>query len=373
MWFWAGFYVSAFYGNVSPESRGPTGAEGILWHDSIRSEAWELRTYTETAFISPDGTPEKAYFTQLISDAISEEEGARNITTTANDGSVIWNRGRNVFAPSDSSETSFPGPLEGGSFAAGTVTPLHQWSQGSPGLAANSYGICGPTMDGNGSPEQTCAAQTVNAGTQLFETDYLLYSLGRANEMGYASGALLAWLGSSYTAMLTTPGYNPYLIDAGQIPVVNTAGQYFPNYPSTMVGFSPARAAYTTLKTNGDPDGYAAYVISGLSYLTGQPNGTAAWEFMAGGGGVTPAYNWSAFSTLPKWALLPRGAVLPQVSSCDLNNDGSVDAADVQSAINQALGTTACTGDLVGTGTCTVVDVQRVINASLGGICRLGQ
>jgi hypothetical protein len=94
----------------------------------------------------------------------------------------------------------------------------------------------------------------------------------------------------------------------------------------------------------------------------------AAWNFM------TSNYPWSNFSTVPKWSMWPRGgAVLAQASSCDLNSDGSVDAADVQSAINQALGTAACTGGLAGTGSCTVVDVQRVINASLGGVCRLGQ
>jgi hypothetical protein len=60
-------------------------------------------------------------------------------------------------------------------------------------------------------------------------------------------------------------------------------------------------------------------------------------------------------------------------SACDLLQQGSVDAADVQAAINQALGISPCTNaDLQGNGTCTVVDVQRVINAALGGSCLLG-
>ena len=61
-------------------------------------------------------------------------------------------------------------------------------------------------------------------------------------------------------------------------------------------------------------------------------------------------------------------------SACDLNADGNVDSVDVQSAISQAIGTTACSNaDLVGNGVCSVVDVQRVANAASGQSCRVGR
>jgi hypothetical protein len=60
----------------------------------------------------------------------------------------------------------------------------------------------------------------------------------------------------------------------------------------------------------------------------------------------------------------------PAVSKCDLTGDGIVDVSDVQSAINQSLGTASCTnGDIDKDGSCNVVDVQRIINAALGGAC----
>ena len=40
-----------------------------------------------------------------------------------------------------------------------------------------------------------CTPPKTSAATSLFESDYILYALGRANELGYPSGALLAWLG----------------------------------------------------------------------------------------------------------------------------------------------------------------------------------
>ena len=70
---------------------------------------------------------------------------------------------------------------------------------------------------------------------------------------------------------------------------------------------------------------------------------------------------WCAF---PVWAQ-SNGA-------CDLAAPfGTINAADVDAAINMALGTIPCTANVAGSGVCNVVVVQRVVNASLpGGTCR---
>src|SRR5689334_14157797 len=57
---------------------------------------------------------------------------------------------------------------------------------------------------------------------------------------------------------------------------------------------------------------------------------------------------------------------------CDLTQDGKVDAADVQVAINGSLGLSTCNANILGTGVCNVVVVQRVVNASLGQSCVTG-
>ncbi len=73
------------------------------------------------------------------------------------------------------------------------------------------------------------------------------------------------------------------------------------------------------------------------------------------------------------FSLAVLGTGTGSAGSCDLNQDGAVDVADVQLAIDQALGTTPCTtADLLQSGQCNVVDVQRVINAALGGACVTG-
>jgi hypothetical protein len=57
---------------------------------------------------------------------------------------------------------------------------------------------------------------------------------------------------------------------------------------------------------------------------------------------------------------------------CDLNNDGAVNATDVQLAINMTLGLSTCQANIDGTGVCNAVVVQRVINAADGGSCMVG-
>ena len=85
-----------------------------------------------------------------------------------------------------------------------------------------------------------------------------------------------------------------------------------------------------------------------------------------------------AYDLLGKTYATPRSlgayeASSGQALSCDLNGDGKIDVADVQKAVNQALGVSACSnGDLSMNGTCDVTDVQRVVSASLGGPCVIG-
>ena len=69
---------------------------------------------------------------------------------------------------------------------------------------------------------------------------------------------------------------------------------------------------------------------------------------------------------------LSAGSVGGGVAPCDPDNDGVVNVADVQRAINMDLGTLACTLDVEGTGVCDIAVVQRLINAALGLSCVTG-
>lgn len=62
-------------------------------------------------------------------------------------------------------------------------------------------------------------------------------------------------------------------------------------------------------------------------------------------------------------------AAMAQTSACDLDANGAVNVADVNSAVSMALGTAPCTANVEGLNTCTVVTVQRIVNSALGQPC----
>jgi hypothetical protein len=65
---------------------------------------------------------------------------------------------------------------------------------------------------------------------------------------------------------------------------------------------------------------------------------------------------------------LMAGLAWPQ-NPCDLNQNGTVDAVDVQLAANMAIGAAPCTANVEGAGICNVAIVQRLVNTILGGTC----
>jgi hypothetical protein len=170
---------------------------------------------------------------------------------------------------------------------------------------------------------------------------------------------------------------------------------------------SPPSIGAVELVTGGAPAGAPA--VSSLSCsptflgANGTANCTVVLSQAALTGGATVILSSTAGITTPGFVVVPAGssaanfaattgAILSygpvvvtatlnassqsaplKLFSCDLNGDGVVNNLDVQIAVNQALGISACsTSDLQNTGQCNVVDVQRVIDASLGGVCRIG-
>jgi hypothetical protein len=350
-WFLASRDAASNYASIW--ERGPTGAEGVFNHGQMRATAWMIRDRAEALAITPDSTSEATYFASLMGDGIADEEGIRGITGTAYQGNSAYNWGHTKTAPSGTPWWYASGVLT-------TPPPLRQWWRGDPTFVQPEYGI------------DTTAVQDAMSA---FEAHYLIYALGRAKELGHATGALLTWASLVDINILTNPTLNPYMISNGRWPTTRKRdGAYFPDWAGFKSGYQTAWQTarnFDPQRSGGltPPDGYAAYALAAVSYEAGETNGAASWNWMAAN--VLPD---ASFATNPKWAILPRGLAASATSSCDLNSDGRVDKLDVQLAIDQALGTLPCTNaNLDGSGNCTIVDVQRVINATSDGFCRVGQ
>jgi len=61
------------------------------------------------------------------------------------------------------------------------------------------------------------------------------------------------------------------------------------------------------------------------------------------------------------------------LNACDLAAPfGTIDQNDVNAAIGMAIGTSACTANVMGSSVCNVVVTQRIVNAALGQGCVVG-
>ncbi len=410
-WAWASYTTLDVDGaRHDYPGRGPTGVEGqipgnAVWGEQIRGSGWGFRNRAEIAMASPDGTPEQALYRLLTLDMLAASEGERNITgnfqndttdcwtisSTTTCENAIWTWGHQFAAANYcTSNPSSVGlwcasPVAGVNL--GVPTSIHFWTpEAYPG--ACNY------------PVDTTQQSSVGC-TEHFMVHYMIYALGRAKDLGFAANPLLAWIGS-YVINDVVSGPNPYLASSYGTVTVQSNGQYYTTYTGiqsaicsstgtgcvtggastnaqTTLGFErPLNEFACSLEATGDGNCSGAYELGlALSQVADQTNGAAAWNWI-----YTNAMTNAAVNFDPKWNIIARASSssssgtspTTSASPCDLNADGVVNVADVMIAINQALGTAACTNAaLQGNGQCNVVDVQRVINASLGLSCRTGQ
>ena len=383
LYFYASSALLASSPGYCPYCRGNSWGY-INYGIQTRGQAWGLRDVAQAAFAAPDGSPQKAYYTQKLDYNIEVEEGEQGVTSGA-------------FPPSNSACPSYtPGP-SANRWCYGHVTLLTNPNNPYNTLHntlnypnyGNSYSSCTDPSLVAASDPYACANQ--NAPWMI---NYKLNVLGHIQELGFPIGPLNQTQFKFLLHQIEDPAYNPFLVGAYEMPVIrSSANDYFQSWSDVLNGFSTTFTCggmTFNLRTyqgwalncpgsgSGDSNptapGYphiakgAASYLAGLNINDASLSGVNAWNWMVANVGYQ-----NSVGANPQFAILPRAiSTTPAVSQCDLNSDGVVDVLDVQISINQALGLTPCTGDLVGTGTCTVVDVQRVVNAALGASCRLG-
>jgi len=324
-----------------------------------RGVAWTLRNLAHAAFMAPDGTPEKNYYTEKVNNNIEIWEGNYNITNGS-------------FPPTDPSCPNFN---------ASTTTSKWCWGRK---LIATRVANGGPNPLGFAEQGDPYASQDLNnvdmtkVGStpvgHMFEENFLQIVWGHIRELGYGAARVQEFWARWNINLILHPDSNPYHIggDYGY-PMMKPDGQLFDTWAGWRAAYLPTYNPKTLFDSrSGDVEhGYSHIAYAGLSYapgiMAGSLNGDNAWNWIK-----TNLLNQNLQNDNPKWAIVPRTAASGG-PSCDVNTDSLVNIVDVQLSINRALGMTPCgNADIDQDGTCTVVDVQRIIGAALGGGCRIG-
>lgn len=232
---------------------------------AIRGQAWCLRNRVNFWLICPDSWREKPEVVRLVDNFLAALEGVRRITGTQFENTSPWTWGRDKAMDT-------------------AKTPIHWWEDGDPAF------VQGPVD-----------AAKASAGISTWESNFMMFALGRAKEAGFRAGALVAYLGKNIADQLTSPDYSPYLIATNRSPTVKKDGTYVANWKEAkdclVSTFDAPGEFYSSVRTNAD-HGYSKIARAAVAASEDQ----AAWSAYR----KIATFNWD---NNPKWAISPRSQV----------------------------------------------------------------
>jgi hypothetical protein len=157
-------------------------------------------------------------------------------------------------------------------------------------------------------------------------------------------------------------GWDAVTTNADGTPITDLAGYRLFQSGSSMLSMTTAQAM-----TNG---AIIKTTLPGTGLTTTVNNLTAGSQYFFRLAAYDTNGNQSGFNVNASGVGVEISTTIPSAPPAnifDVNRDGSVNVTDVQLAVNQALGVTACgTGNVNGDAACNVTDVQLVVNKALG-------
>ncbi len=269
MYFWASY-------DILNSDAGYRGADLGLIQEQVRGEAWEFRNLVDAASLAPDNDLERPYLIEK-----------------ANNSITAWKQ----------------------QYLPHTEGVVRTW-----GKSAADYREDGTTMDFSVASTK-CAP---------WQDDFMLMSLSHAKDIGFDTGNLIDWLGTSLIGRFTDhPGWNrfraaPYMMAADGIDPDTGAPAPFATWADVNNGWTDKVGALS-YDNQEHSDGYlyiAHGALADVQHLTG---GRAALTWLN-----ATLQHQDILAASPTFAFVPRPDT--RVPG-DINGDGYVNVGDLQSLV----------------------------------------
>ncbi len=264
-----------------------------------RGQAWGRRDIAEAAFMAPDNSSEKAYFTEKVNNNLAIEEGYQNTTA----GSFY-----------QACTTDYDEGLEGSKWCWGRKTAAQNWDN------PLHYGSVGGSYDELILDSDLVPQNDPHAPTQADRPWQMLYKLnvaGHVHELGFAAAGANGAAFKHLINILSNPSFNPYLCGAYTVATVSKAGVFYQDWTTLLNSFNSSfqsSGGVVNLRTvdrwwdnssdDNSPDGYPHICQAAASYLVGLSDGPYSGE---------SAWQWTvshigrdALNTNPQYSILPR-------------------------------------------------------------------
>jgi hypothetical protein len=256
------------------------GCNSLAWHRQLdwgifndsetRGDAWSYRTLAYAAFISPDGSPEKAYFEDKLLNNLAKDEGRHDLTCdiSGKEKYCEWGRKKQL--------------------ASVGASPLGIWSEGNDGQV-------GPPVKTDGS---------VAEATSPWMENFVVLSLGVARDFGYPSEALLRFSSKRLFNQLLNSRTSPYLVEAYHFATILSSTKDWIRDWGAVNKYHDIPSGWS--RGQDVDNGYGFIALATVSFLYPYTvdgfTGEQAWNYFKAN---KPEQN--RFGTeSPKFAILPR-------------------------------------------------------------------
>jgi hypothetical protein len=246
------------------------GEAGYFNDSETRGDAWAYRTTAYAAFISPDGSPEKAYFEDKLLNNIAKDEGRHDLPCEVPGKQVHCDWGRKNQLP----------PMG--------ASPLGIWDQGNSGLVD--------------APVKTDGS--VAEATSPWMENFVLVALGVARDFGYPTDPLLRFQSKRMFNQLLNPKTSPYLVEAYRTATILSGTKDWIRNWAEVNKYHQVPSGWS--RGQDVDNGYGFIALGALSFLCPYSadgyTGQQAWTFFKAN---KPEQNRFATES-PKFDILPR-------------------------------------------------------------------
>ena len=273
MQYQAAFIVGWKIGCVTQAYSYPRqGSAGYLNDSQLRGEAWSLRTLSYAAFMSPDGSPEKAYFEDKLRNNIARWEGMHDVSLSDPSRLQHWTYGKNRQQDSRG------------------LSPLGSWADRGSEFVQAPLRTDG-SLSGAASP---------------WEENFMTVALGIARDFGYSTEVLLKFQAKRLLNQVLNPDTNHILIEAYRYPTTTKANKWIQSWQENDSFYAGLPTGWRVLGSETPDHSYGFIAMAAISfvypYRSGPYRGADAWDFMR-----KNKPNQQTFATQsPKWDIVPR-------------------------------------------------------------------
>ena len=259
--------------HTSNALRGPNNMAGI--HGQTRGEGRGFRERVHALLLTPDDTPEKQYFTDIVYDTIALWAGERNIPLPELQEHPAYIHGTNNLVP---------------------LTPNHFWQSNS---AINSNAT--PHLFGEDFSD-------VKAGGAPWMYSVFRASVGEAAQMGLPTQALVDWSDEFLTSLFDST-VSRHAVSAYFIAIESTEDRYltWPEIVERMPNFDALVARGENIAANRQAinvnHGYETLAYASSTYLRSGEKQDEVRRWLKDNYYSPQRSN---FARNPQWAILPR-------------------------------------------------------------------